>query len=85
MIQGRKQTEQEIQEASDWPIWEKESSEFPWQYDEQETCLILEGKAEVITDDKKITFEDGDYVIFPKGLRCDWHIKEKIKKHYKFG
>ena len=26
-----------------WPIWEKEASEFPWFYDEQETCYLLEG------------------------------------------
>jgi len=24
--------------VSDWPIWTKESSEFPWSYDEPETC-----------------------------------------------
>jgi hypothetical protein len=27
----------------DWPIWTKELSEFPWHYDEQETCYFLEG------------------------------------------
>jgi uncharacterized protein len=26
-----------------WPIWEKEASEFPWFYDEEETCYLLEG------------------------------------------
>jgi uncharacterized cupin superfamily protein len=26
-----------------WPIWTKEVSEFPWSYDEQETCYFLEG------------------------------------------
>ena len=24
-----------------WPIWEKETSEFPWYYAEQETCYVL--------------------------------------------
>lgn len=81
----RRPTEQESEEAHSWPIWEKSPSEFPWQYDEKETCLIIEGSAEVKTDEGSITFQEGDYVIFPKGLRCDWHIKEKIKKYYKFG
>ncbi|MDH5793723.1 MAG: cupin domain-containing protein [Candidatus Bathyarchaeota archaeon] len=30
-------------------------------------------------------FAAGDYVIFPKGLKCTWEIKKRIKKHYKFG
>ena len=29
--------------VSDWPIWTKETSEFPWSYDEPETCYFLEG------------------------------------------
>ena len=28
--------------VSSWPIWTKEVSEFPWTYDEQETCYLLE-------------------------------------------
>lgn len=83
-ITVKKPTPEEIDEAKSWPIWEKEPSEFPWQYDEKETCLIIEGKAIVKTDKETIEFSKGDYVIFPKGLRCDWHIKEKIKKHYNF-
>jgi hypothetical protein len=27
-----------------WPIWTKEASEFPWTYDEPETCYFLEGE-----------------------------------------
>jgi len=81
----RKPTENEAQEAKSWPIWEKEESEFPWEYFEQETCLILEGNATVKTRGETIEFGVGDYVVFPKGLKCTWEIKKKIKKHYKFG
>ena len=35
----KKPTQKENQEAQTWPIWEKEESAFPWEYDEQETCL----------------------------------------------
>ena len=81
----RKPTKEESKEADCWPIWEKEESEFPWEYFEQETCLILEGKAVVKTPDGTIEFGAGDYILFPEGLKCTWQIKKKIKKHYKFG
>ncbi|MBU0980765.1 MAG: DUF861 domain-containing protein [Nanoarchaeota archaeon] len=29
-------------------------------------------------------FRAGDWVIFPKGLECEWEIKEK-KKNHSFG
>ena len=81
----KKPTKDESQKAESWPIWEKEESEFPWEYFDQETCLILEGKAVVKTSEGDIEFGAGDYVVFPEGLTCTWEIKEKIKKHYKFG
>ena len=81
----RKPTSKEKQEAESWPIWEKEESTFPWEYDEQETCLILKGKATVKTSGGTVEFGAGDYVVFPVGLKCTWQITDKIKKHYKFG
>jgi hypothetical protein len=81
----RKPTKEETETAESWPIWEKEESKFPWEYTEQETCLILEGDAVVKTKNEAIEFGAGDYVIFPEGLKCTWEIKSKIKKHYKFG
>ena len=63
----------------------KEASTFPWQYDEKETCLILEGKAIIKCSDGTLEFGTGDYVVFPQGLKCTWEIKDKIRKHYKFG
>jgi uncharacterized protein len=81
----RKPTLKELQEAEGWPIWEKEESSFPWQYDEQETCLILKGNAAVKCSDGTVEFGPGDYVVFPVGLKLKWIIKEKIIKHYRFG
>lgn len=80
-----KPNQNEKKEAESWPIWEKEESTFPWEYDEQETCLILKGKAIVNCAEGKVEFGSGDYVIFPRGLKCTWEIKDKIKKRYKFG
>ena len=69
-----------------WGVWEKEPSTFPWEYDDKETCHILEGNATVTTENgDTVTFGAGDLVIFPKGLKCTWTIEETIRKYYKFG
>jgi len=68
-----------------WPIWEKEASFFPWTYDAQETCYLLEGEVTVTPDNgKSVSFGVGDLVIFPAGMSCTWEIKKAVKKHYSF-
>ena len=81
----KKPSKKEQQEAQSWPVWEKEESTFPWEYTVQEICLILDGNAVVQTEEGDVEFSAGDYVIFPKGLKCTWEIKKKIRKHYTFG
>ncbi len=69
-----------------WPIWECEPSMFDWEYDEDEVCYILEGKVKVTTDNgEEVKIQKGDLVSFPKGLKCKWEVREKIRKHYKLG
>ncbi len=69
----------------DWPIWEKEVSRFNWRYDGIEECYFLQGAVTVETQDgRKINFGKGDFVTFPKGLLCTWHVKEPVRKHYNF-
>ncbi|PIU17736.1 MAG: cupin [Elusimicrobia bacterium CG08_land_8_20_14_0_20_59_10] len=84
-ITVKKPTESEIKEASQWPIWEKEASVFPWSYTEKETCLILDGEVAVEAGGEEVSFKGGDYVIFPEGLSCTWHIRKAVRKYYKFG
>ncbi|MCS7239195.1 MAG: cupin domain-containing protein [Thermoguttaceae bacterium] len=84
-IEVRKPTPQEVAEMKNCPIWEKEPSEFPWYYDEKETCLILEGQVTVEAPGQTVTFGPGDLVVFPQGLSCTWKVKERVRKHYKFG
>jgi hypothetical protein len=67
-----------------WPVWEKEVSRFDWYYDSGERCYFLEGKVTVETKGGKTSFGSGDFVTFPKGLKCVWDIKEPVKKHYNF-
>jgi uncharacterized protein len=85
MMKVWKPTESEISSTKSWETWSKEQSEFPWSYDERETCYILEGEAEVIDKQgNKIVFKTGDMVQFEQGLECTWNIKKKIQKKYLF-
>jgi len=69
-----------------WPVWEKEESEFPWEYDEKETCFIIEGEVVVTSDNgESVKIGKGDLVVFPEGLSCRWKINKAVKKYYRFG
>ena len=67
-----------------WPIWTCGISEFDWEYDQQESCLLLEGNVEVSSDIETVKFGSGDFVIFPKGLKCRWKVTSPVRKHYSF-
>jgi uncharacterized protein len=69
-----------------WGRWECEPSEFPWHYDERETCYVFEGRVTVVTPDgQKVEIGPGDLVTFPQGLSCTWTVHETIRKVYRFG
>ena len=85
MMKVKKPSEQEISQASSWGTWSKEPSEFPWYYDDTETCYILEGQATVTDKDgNSVSFGPGDWVEFKQGLECKWKIDKTIKKKYRF-
>jgi len=66
-----------------WPIWEKDPSSFPWTYDEEETCYILEGKFRITNPGREpLEFGPGDLLNFPEGLNCQWEIKTFFKNSY---
>ncbi len=86
-IEVKKPTEEELKKrgVSSWPIWEKEVSRFDWNYSDTEECYLLEGKVVIETEDgKRVEFGKGDFVTFPKGLSCNWEVKEPVRKHYNF-
>jgi len=86
-IEVKKLSQEKLKEMGvfDWPIWTKEVSKFPWAYDSIEECYFLEGDVSVQTKDgKSVSFGQGDFVSFPKGLSCTWNIKKPVKKHYNF-
>ncbi len=71
--------------VSNWPIWTKEASEFPWTYAETETCYFLEGEVEVTPEGREpVTMGRGDLVTFPAGMSCTWKIRKDVRKHYRF-
>ena len=76
----------EVMGVFDWPIWEKEVSEFSWQYDQQETCYFLRGKVIVTPEGgQPQEFGRGDLVTFPVGMSCTWKVLKPVEKHYKLG
>ena len=80
-------TEEEITQHNilSWPIWTCEISEFDWKYDDRECCYLLEGEVEVSSDIETVKFGVGNFVVFPKGLKCHWKVIKPVRKHYSFG
>ncbi len=86
-IKVEKPSQEELKKRGvfDWPIWEKEVSDFDWSYDQNEQCYFLKGQVTVKTKDgRSVSFGQGDFVTFPKGLSCVWQITQDVKKHYNF-
>ena len=67
-----------------WSVWECEPSCFDWEYSDQEVCYIYEGKTIVKTPKGETKIQAGDLVTFPKGLKCQWQVLDKVRKVYKF-
>lgn len=71
--------------VSQWPVWTKEVSVFPWQYDSTEIAYILEGEVTVTPDNgAAVSFKACDLVTFSRGLSCTWTVKKPLRKHYYF-
>ncbi|BBL76764.1 cupin domain-containing protein [Methylomagnum ishizawai] len=72
--------------VSHWPIWEKEVSEFPLDFDETETAYVLEGEIIVTpVGGEPVRIVPGDLVVFPEGLETDWQVVKPLRKHYRHG
>jgi uncharacterized protein len=69
-----------------WPVWEKGVSDFPWHYDQRETCYLLAGEVTVTPQGgSPVKISAGDLATFPQGMACRWKITKAVKKHYEFG
>ena len=81
-------TETTIQKLGikNWPRWTCDVSSFDWTYEDQETCLLLEGEVTVTPEGgTPVQFGAGDLVVFPAGMDCRWDVKKAVRKHYRFG
>ena len=86
-IEVTRPTDEQLEEmgVKSWPIWSCEVSKFDWQYDQPETCYILEGQVTVTAGDQQVSIGPGDLVVFPAGLKCVWDVTQPVRKHYKLG
>ena len=82
----RKPSQSEIDQCRDWPIWQCQPSTFDWIYTQTETCLIITGTVTISekSSNDRVSFGEGDFVIFPIDLECVWQIDAAVKKHYSF-
>ena len=78
------QEELESQNIKSWPIWTCDASEFDWEYADRENCYLLEGEVEVTVGSETVCFGAGDFVVFPRGLKCTWKVIKPVRKHYCF-
>ncbi|MCL2370372.1 MAG: cupin domain-containing protein [Firmicutes bacterium] len=83
-ITVKKPTEQEVEQMQSNPTWGCGVSKFDWHYDQEETCLIIEGEVVVTGGGQSVSIKKGDYVTFARGLSCVWDVKKPIKKYYEF-
>lgn len=77
-------------EAKTWTKWDSKSrKKFPYNYQQEERVLILEGAATLTpvedgADPAGQPFEikAGEAVTFHVGFKCNWRITKRMKKHY---
>ena len=67
-----------------WSPWDCDPSVFDWEYDSEEWAYVFEGKVIVKTPSGEVEINGGDLVKFPKGLKCTWDVKKKIRKVYTY-
>ena len=86
VVHGPERAKLEALGVEQWPIWSCEIRSFPWTYDEQETCLLLEGDVTVTPEGgEPVRFGAGDLITFASGLSCHWDVHHPVRKHYRFG
>jgi uncharacterized cupin superfamily protein len=80
----RKATEADKAKLMNKPTWGCEVSEFDWYYDKKEICLLSQCEVTVEYNGGSVSFSSGDYVEFPKGLKCVWKVTKAVRKYYEF-
>jgi hypothetical protein len=64
-------------------FWEREPDTWSFERPYDEIALILEGVADIETEDgETLRIQAGDVMVTPKGSTGTWHIRETIVKFY---
>ena len=64
-------------------FWEREPDTWSFERPYDEVALILEGDADIVTDDgRTLIVGPGDVLVTPKGSAGTWLIREKIAKFW---
>lgn len=79
----RKANASETKYFSKEKLWECGISQFDYQYDDDETCVIIEGEAEITCNKGKVYLKPDCLAYFPKGTKCVWNVIKPVKKYYR--
>jgi len=71
--------------VKNWPMQSSEVAIYPQHYEEKETCYLLEGEADIVVGEDRMTVHAGDLVIFSAGMDCIWEVHHPITKRYQVG
>ena len=63
----------------------QEAEELGLTFAKNAKTATIEKAVNQAKEDKLTEIKKGDFVTFPKGMKCTWTIHEGIKKHYSFG
>ncbi len=62
-------------------VWQCSEGKFNWNYDYDETILILEGSIVIENDAMPPTrYGPGDVIFFKDGARAKWHVERQVRK-----
>ena len=64
-------------------LWEREPDTWPFDRAYDEVAMILQGSAEIETEDgTMLPVRAGDVLVTPKGTKGVWHVHETIVKFF---
>jgi uncharacterized protein len=64
-------------------LWEREPDTWPFERAYDEVAMILQGSAEIETEDgRRLPVRAGDVLVTPKGTKGAWHVHETIVKFF---
>jgi len=69
-------------EATYSGLWRCEPMTFDYEFPGDEYIHVLDGSLEVKTDTETYQLNEGDIVLFHKGIKSVWTIKSSFKKFF---